>query len=73
MTAIEPAAPVAPSTRTDLPGVKGTRACSTIQDDMAGFMVAATVAGSADAGSGMAARGSMRMRSASVWPLGPPT
>jgi hypothetical protein len=63
-TAIWPALPVAPRTSTSWPGWKDTRWRSATQDDMAGFIAAASATGSAPSGSTMLRRGSMTVCSA---------
>ena len=65
-TAIRPAFPVAPSTRTLWPGSIGTRRRSATHDDMAGFIAAATLATSVPSGSSTARRTSTMAWSAIV-------
>ena len=63
-TAIWPAFPVAPRTSTFCPAWNGTRWRSATQEDMAGFMAAATAIGSASPGRTMLRRVSMTVCSA---------
>ena len=63
-TAIWPALPVAPRTSTFCPAWNCTRWRSATQEDMAGFMAAATAIGSLPSGSTMLRRVSMTVCSA---------
>ena len=63
-TAIRPAWPVAPRTRTFCPGWNWIRWRSATQEDMAGFMAAATAMGSLPSGKTMLRRVSMTVCSA---------
>ena len=63
-TAICPALPVAPRTSTSWPAWKDTRWRSATQDDMAGFIAAATVTGSVPSARTMLRRVSMTVCSA---------
>ena len=65
-TAMVPALPVAPRTSTLWPAVIGTRRRNATQDDMAGFIAAATSTNGTSAGSSTHRRGSTRARSAMV-------
>ncbi len=63
-TASWPAFPVAPRTSTSWPAWKGTRWRSATQDDIAGFIAAATATGSVVSGSTTLRRVSMTVCSA---------
>ncbi|MFJ1896202.1 hypothetical protein [Streptomyces sp. NPDC088115] len=65
-TASRPALPVAPRTRTELPGRSETRERSATHEDMPGFIAAATSAGSVPDGSTTARRRSATAFSAMV-------
>jgi hypothetical protein len=59
-----PALPLAPRMSTFWPGWKSMRLRNAIQDDIAGFITAATAAGSTSSGSRALRRRSMTVRSA---------
>jgi hypothetical protein len=61
---MRPALPVAPSTSTLCPGASSMRRRSATQEDIAGFIAAASATGSVPAGSSIERRASITARSA---------